>query len=293
MGKETETETTDNDETVETEESTDNQESESTEEEAEESTEEQSEESDSSQVDDEDVLDFSKALNVDKLPAELKATGKKMLGELTKTSQKLKKRFETLTEELSVKYGQAIIKGKTLDNLVNNEDFQLFLNDVEKGRKYGYSSKYRTNGDSKDDDEDEDGKEASGLTKAQVERMIEKAVRTSTKPILEDMNKKTLDWARKNLPNFSKYQADIVDVMSKHPTMSLEDAYNFASRDDAIKEARNGASKKDREDVDALRKKPRTEKGSSSKSDTLSPKDIKTLRGSIEWGVAQQKAGKT
>lgn len=291
MAKDTEEQTTETDETVE-QESTDNQENEESGETEEESTEEQSEESDSSAEDDseDNVLDFSKAVNVDKLPPELKATGKKMLSELTKRSQALKKRFDGLNERLGTEYSAHIIKSKALDKLQSMPDFQRFLTDLDSGRGYGAS----VNGNRKRDEEDEEsenGSEKVTLTKREIEKMIASGISNSVKPLYDERHKQNVEWAQKNLKNFNKYRPAITDAISKFPGMSLVEAYNFVTREDAIAEAKNGTSKRDEEDVEKLRKKPRTEKSSTSKSDQLTPTDIKTLRGSIEWAAKQQKTG--
>lgn len=274
--------------TVEEEESTGTS-TEESEEEKEEETSSESKEDNSSEEGEGKVEQY---IDLDKVPANLKDSAKRMLASHTKAMQKVQSDYKKLEEHLGTKYSQAIIKSKALEQLANNPNFQLLISDIESGKPYGYSSTFNTR-NGRDKSEDTEGEEEGTSTKVDMKKItaaVNKAVREAVRPIYDREAQNSWEHARKTFPDFDKYKPDITAAIQRFPDMSLEEAYEFVSRKDAVTLAKREITSKTKEDVDKLRSKPRTEKSSSGGgSGVLNSKVAKTVKEAIEFAISQQK----
>lgn len=230
------------------EESTETTEEEDTSEETEEETEDTESESEEEEESDtsEEGEDKPQYLDLKNVPPQLQAAAKKMLATHTKTIQKLHKKYEeqlTLkTQELQEEYSQVIVKGAGFDKIIKLPGWEKFWEDVQNGNPYGYSSDFRKNG--KDSSEEEDSSaEAGGKTLSadalakslmpSIRKMIDDAVG----PFRTERANNVWADAEKNLPNFPKYKARVTEILTKHPTLSIQDAYERASEKDRVNDA--------------------------------------------------------
>lgn len=239
--------------------------------------------------------DSEQYLDLKAVPAPLKEAAKRMLASHTKAMQKVKAEYSKLEEHLGTKYSQSIIKSKALDQLANNPNFQLLISDIEDHKPYGYSSTFNArNGKSAVEDEDDSentGKSSSKVDMKKINALVDKVVRDAIKPIYEKEARSSWDSAKKTFPDFEKYKPDITATLQRFPDMTLEEAYKFVTRDDAVDRAKREITSKTKEDVEALRKKPKTEKSSSGGGEAggLSSKTVKTVKEAIEFAITQQK----
>jgi hypothetical protein len=228
------------------EEDTEEEDSEDTEEE--ESTEtEESDEDEDEEDSEEDESDSKTKQHIDlkKVPAELQEAAKRMLASHTKAMQRIpeliKQKVAEAEENLQVQYSSAIIKAKGFDNLTNLPMFKAFWADVENGRPYGFSSKFRKNGKSasaEDDDSanfDEGGKfnEESFLSK--LDERIARGIQSALGPIKEEKAKSAWKDAEDHLPNFNKYRAAVTAKLADHPTLSIAEAYDMVAGKENVK----------------------------------------------------------
>jgi len=214
-----------------------------------ESEEEEEEESDTSDEQEEETKQY---LDLKSVPPQLQIAAKKMLASHTKTMQKLHKKYEGAltekTQELQDKYSEVIVKGAGFDKIVKLQGWEKFWDDVSNGHPYGYSSDFRKNG--KDSSEEEDSSaEADGKTfsaEALAKRLMpsfRKMIEDAVGPIRQERAQNVWADAEKNLPNFKKYKAEVTSILTKHPTMSINDAYDKASEKDRMNEAVDKALK--------------------------------------------------
>lgn len=244
-------EETNSEESTETTEEEDN--SEETEEETEDTESESEEEGESDTSGSEDKTQY---LDLKTVPPQLQSAAKKMLASHTKTMQKLHKKYEdqlaTKTQELQEEYSQVIVKGAGFDKIVKLPGWEKFWEDVQNGNPYGYSSDFRKNG--KDSSEEEDSSaEAGGKTLSadalakslmpSIRKMIDDAVG----PFRTERANNVWADAEKNLPNFPKYKARVTEILTKHPTLSIQEAYERASEKDRVNDAVQKALKEAQE----------------------------------------------
>ena len=251
--------------------------------------EEEEEDKDTEAKSSNDASGFADFPKIDDVPKELQSHYKKMIDAVKKERGKLKEEVKSLENELGTKYSQFVIKGKALDALSVNPQFQQFYADLEANRPYGYSSVFNKGGKVKEveaDDTEDTGKE---LTEGRVEKLVERAISKHIRPLLESRAKDSYALAEKNLPNFARYKPAITEILQSNPNMSLTDAYKLASYDDRVSETDKALDKKDSDDVDRLRKKPRSEGKTTGRSDTLAAPAAKTIREAIQFGLSKQK----
>lgn len=260
-----------------TEEDTEDSESES---ESDESSEEESEE-----TADEDEESVGKFLDVAKLPKELLPLGKKMQASFTKKAQALKKEYDERQADLSNRYVRALKSEKALEVLSNQESFRMFLTDIREGRPYGYSATFNRNPSKKDEESssDEDGKVTVESLMKQLVPVIKQVVSTEIEPVLKSHSKMTQAQIKKSLPNYSKYEVEIEELM-QNEGLSLERAYQIASQPDRIAEEIAKAVKQGKKDIKRI---PRTEGKTSGGSGDLKTKPAKSLREAISVAFSQ------
>lgn len=249
--------------------------------------EDEKETEDSSSEDNSSESELGQFVDPKNIPPQLKEIHSKMVAGYTKAQQKLRADIKSLEDQLGTKYSQAIIKAKALEQLGQNPQFQLFYADLEQNRPYGYSSTFNK-GDSRlnnKSEEEEDSTDTS-MTPDKIQKLVQKAVSDALRPFNENKTRESYESARKNLKNFDRYRPAITEIIHRYPNMSIEEAYKLARSDDFETDIVNG--KKDKEDLETLKKKPRTEKGSNSRTDTLAPKVAKSIREAIDLAIAQQ-----
>lgn len=247
-------------------------ESEETEEEEEESTEEESEE---------EVEDESKQyIDLKTVPAQLQVAAKKMLASHTKAMQKasakVEAEIERRTGELEQQYQQAIVQSAAFNKIITWPDWNKFYEDSQAGRPYGYSSSFRSNGESKskgDSSVESDGKVSADSIMKELTPAILKIVNGAIDPIRQNSAKALWDSAEKNLPNFNKYRTQITSIMTQNPTLTLEQAYKLAKPDndkEAVQKVIDDSKK-------IAKKLPKTLKPSGGGSRPLSDKVVKSV----------------
>jgi hypothetical protein len=234
-----------NQEQGEEEESDDSEDTEDTDEE-EEGTEDTKEESDKQYID------------LKSVPPQLQIAAKKMLASHTKAMQKVSTKVEeqvaTKMEELNNAYSQVLVKAGGFDKITQLPAWEQFWDDMQNGREYGYSSRFRANGKTEpevDASAASEGKVSVESIVKQLTPAIRKMIESEVGPIKKD-HAKTLWDAAEKLPNFKLYKAKVTEIMLKHPTLSLEEAYEMAG---GRKEALNKVIKEDKE---IIKKLPRT-----------------------------------
>ena len=191
--------------------------------------------------------DGKQYLDLNKVPAPLREAAKRMLATHTKTQQKFKRELEehksTLESEFNDKYSGAIVKAEGFDQLRSLPGFDEFYKDIENGKGYGYSSEYRRNNNNNRsaDDEDDSGTSNNGVSMDEIlkrlDASVKKAVADAVLPLKQERNKSVWEDAEKSLKDFKKYKAEITAIITKHPTMTIEDAYDKASSKDRQAEA--------------------------------------------------------
>jgi len=274
---------------IETEDETEEDESEETESESEgsETDDEDENEEDDSEPDDgekessdEGEEDSEQYLDLKNVPAPLKSAAKKMLASHTKAMQKLQKQFEgkvtTLEQDMQDKYSEAIVKSAGWDKLTKIPEFVKWWEAYSSGT---LESRPNRKNDSEEDESFAEDKKEGGISEAKIAKIVNQAVAAAIAPY---RNKEANDaWsdAEKNLPNFKKYKADVTSYLSRHPTLSIKEAYDFVSAKDREKEAVQKAM----DEVKKTTKKiPKTLKsGSSGGKKDLDRSTIKSLDDAI------------
>ena len=219
-----------------TEESTDKTSKESPDDEEQEDTEE--EESDKTSVEgeeegeeedeeDEEETDVTKQYFTDpnSLPKEVRGAFKKMQAVFTRKMQ---------AASLVTK------KAEAFDQLVMDQEFRNWMEERQTGVK-------KTSKKSKSDDENEDDDSDVPLTRKTLRSEITAALTPIFRDRQDSATREEADKFKKDNPGLEIYKDVMVDILSKHPTLSYEEAFDLASRDD-----RRVSSKK--ESIDGKKK---------------------------------------
>lgn len=177
---------------------------------------------DTEESDDEEDISKQYFTNPDSLDPKLRGAFKRMQGIFTKRMQ------EATT---SVKKAQAF------DQLVLDPEFREWMEERH-NRVNGKSTSRKSSkeDDSDDDDEDDDTpmtrkalrKELQGLFKGIKEEDTQREQAISLKKEAEQFKKDNPDW--------EIYKEHILNILEKHPTLSYQDAYDLAAREDFKRE---------------------------------------------------------
>jgi hypothetical protein len=204
--------------------STDDKESEETDSKVEDKS---SKEDSKSEEDTDDSEDISKIYftDPDSLDPKLRGAFKKMQGVFTKKMQEA---------TLGIK------KASAFDQLVLDPEFRAWMEERHNRASGKTSSKKTTREDDDDDSSDDDEDEDTPMTR--------KALRTELqgifKTIAQEGNKKEQAEAmkseaaqfKKDNPDWEIYKEPIMSLIERHPTLSYQDAYDLAVREDSKKE---------------------------------------------------------
>lgn len=259
-------------EEVETEESSD-EESDTSEDES--SDDESEEDSDTEEEGEEETEGQEKKpyIDVKSLPPQLREIGKRMLDSHTKAMAKIPKLVEEKMEELQNAYSEVLVKASGFDKVVKIPGFDKFFEDAQNGRGYGYSSDFRTSAKPKQEDDSSDSSDEKVTTESlmkQLTPVIRKLITDEVGPIKKDSSKALWEDAEKNLPNFKLYKAKVTQIMLKHPSLSIPEAYSLATEG---KEAVKKVVKESKE----VKKLPRTLKPGGSGNRPLSEATVNSI----------------
>jgi len=274
---------TNTDESEETEESTEDSEVENEEQDdAEEETdsEETEEEEESTDESDEGEVEGEEEQYIDlkAVPPQLQIAAKKMLASHTKAMQKVAVQVEEAKQDLQNQYSQHVVKAAGFDRIIQLPGWENFYNDMQNGKPYGYSSEFRNSTESSPPTNKKGEASAPADGKVNVDDIVQrltpaisKMIERAIEPMKADRNR-TL-WAdAEKLPNFKLYKTKITELMTKHPTLSLQEAYEMAGgKNEAVNKALKDATA-------AAKKLPRPLKpGNSGGTKPLSEKVVNTI----------------
>lgn len=204
---------------------------------------------------------------------------------------KYTKRMQALAQD--VRYSEAF------QELLRMPEFKQFADDLDNRRPYGYSSEFRQNGSDrsgKDEEREEDGDSIQvgegkvsmkALAKALLP-MLDQVISAKIAPLHDKEAARTLRQLERDDPDFDDYRPALTRLMRRHPTMTIEEAYELVSGKSSDLPKRP-SGKIDKEAVEKG-KKARTEGSGAARGsgvNTVTPKTAKTLREAIEWAAGQ------
>lgn len=253
---------------------------------------------------DEEEFDVTQYIDLKNVPPQFKEAATRMLSGLQKAHTQLRKDAKQAIgkyqDQLATEFAEDVQLAQGFRQLIQTPGFREFYTDLQDRKPYGYSSVYNKGDVSKSNEGDEDDSSASSekgnlsMDKilARVEQHIGKVIDARLGPIAKNQARNALADAEKNLPNFNKYRPQVVKLMSQHPTLSVEDAYNLASEKDRTDLAIANALKKAKETSKVLAKH-RTTKPSAGggTSTTTVPKSVKDIREAVTLATRQISKG--
>lgn len=161
--------------------------------------------------------------NPDSLDPKLKGAFKKMQGVFTKKMQEA---------TLGIK------KAAAFDQLVLDPEFRAWMEERHNraNGKVSSNKKSSREADTEDDDnEDDDTPMTRKALRAELQGIFKNiAQEGSKKEQAEAMRKEAADF-KKNNPDWEIYKEPIMSLIERHPTLSYQDAYDLAVREDSKK----------------------------------------------------------
>ena len=209
---------------------------------------------------DTDEEDLSKKYFTDpaSVPKQFRVAFKKMQGSYTKKMQDLSRGIE---------------KANAFDQLILDPDFRKFMEMKRKGQKFSASDSNDDSEDDEDDDRPPTRKELRAMLQAETKKAFEPFARKE-----QDMElKMQAAEFKKSNPDWQMYRDEIYEVMGKHPTLSFQEAYDLASKDE------RGMS-----DTEETVKKKKL--GNTSKPNKTGAKDVQEKKGKMTINEAFQLA---
>jgi hypothetical protein len=155
------------------------------------------------------------------LDPKLRGAFKKMQGMFTKRMQ------EATT---------GIKKAQAFDQLVLDPEFRAWMEERHNKVSGKASSRKSSNDDSEDDDTEDDD---TPITRKGLQKELQKVFKgikeEGSQKEQEVQMKQEAATFKKNNPDWEIYKDEILTIIERHPTLSYQDAYDLASKEDAKK----------------------------------------------------------
>ena len=155
----------------------------------------------------------------DSLDPKLKGAFKKMQGVFTKKMQEA---------ALGIK------KASAFDQLVLDPEFRAWMEERHNRANGKISSKKssKETDDSEDDNEDDDTPMTRKALRSELQNMFKSIAQEGTKKEqVEAMHREAVQFKKDN-PDWEIYKEPIMSLIERHPTLSYQDAYDLAVRED-------------------------------------------------------------
>ena len=175
---------------------------------------------DSEKSDDSEDITKQYFTDPDSLDPKLKGAFKKMQGVFTKKMQEA---------TLGIK------KASAFDQLVLDPEFRAWMEERH-NRATGKSTSKKTSDDTEDDDsEDDDTPMTKAAFRKEFQNMLKGIEQEGTqKEQAENMKAEAAQFKKDN-PDWEIYKEPIMSLIERHPTLSYQDAYDLAVREDTKK----------------------------------------------------------
>jgi hypothetical protein len=169
--------------------------------------------------DTDDSEDISKIYftNPDSLDPKLKGAFKKMQGVFTKKMQEA---------ALGVK------KASAFDQLVLDPEFRAWMEERHNRANGKTSSKKTSREEDDSDDEDDDTPMTRKALRAELEGLFKNIAQEGTKKEQAEAMRTEAAQFKKSNPDWEIYKEPMMALIERHPTLSYQDAYDLAVRED-------------------------------------------------------------
>ncbi|SRR6266496_6605205 len=162
--------------------------------------------------------------NPDSLDPKLRGAFKKMQGLFTKRMQEA---------TLGIK------KASAFDQLVLDPEFRAWM---EERHNKSIGDKSSRKSSKEDDDEDDDENDDTPMTRkalrAELQGLFKNIAQEGTKKEQAEAMKSEAVQFKKDNPDWEIYKDSILSIIEKHPTLSYQDAYDLATKEDSKKESK-------------------------------------------------------